>query len=140
MLHIHVGLVRPDAIYRSGTIQPYPIQDGPAAVALATIQSFNVVRASGPLVANAGFGEHRYEMAPEEIAMAANRLASAMAQGYMPEGLIDQKIVYAAKLIMSGQPFVIRSAGRAAVVRAANAPASVANLVQENPASWDIRY
>lgn len=141
--HIHIADVRPDGVYRTGVIQPYPIQEGPDVVAAKTIESFNIVRPGGPYVAQGtGFGQSAsgYEMAPEEIAMAANRLAAAMAQGYMPQGLIDEKLVYAAKLIMSGQPFVVRSAGRAAVVRAADAPSSVAALIQGNPASWGVQY
>lgn len=137
MQHIHIGTIRPDGVYRTGVIQPFPIDAGPAEVAAKTIQSFNIVRSGAPAITG-GFGDA--EMAPEEIAMAANRLAAAMAQGYMPEGVIDEKLVYAAKLIMSGTPFVVRSAGRAAVVRAANAPSSVAAIVQSDPASWGVQY
>lgn len=136
MQHIHIADVRPDGVYRTGVIQPFPIDEGPAQVASKTIQSFNLVRPGGPHVANAGFGSAstRWEMAPEEVAMAANRLAAAMSQGIMPQGLIDQNILHAARLIMAGRSFVIRSAGRAAVVRAANAPNSVDGL------ALDLRY
>ena len=53
----------------------------------------------------------------------------------MPEGVVDNALIAAARMIMDGTPFIIRSAGRAALVRAANAPASVSNLVRQNPAS-----
>lgn len=130
--HIHVDNVRPDVITRSGSIMPFPMQDGPDAVAEATIRSFyQTVMPDAPRPS----GYSGYEPQPEEVAMMANRLATAMGQGLMPEGVVDQKLIAAARMIMSGQPFIIRSAGRAALVRAANAPASISNLVKSNPAS-----
>lgn len=46
---------RPDMVTRTGVIQPFPIQEGPAEVAYATIKSFNVVRPGGPLLAGLGY-------------------------------------------------------------------------------------
>jgi hypothetical protein len=134
--HFHVtGSVRPDAIVRSGTIMPFPMEAGPDAVAAATIQSFyrGIIPDSPKPSGFAGGG--RIDPQPEEVAMMANRLATAMSQGLRTEGVVDQRLIMAARMIMNGQPFVIRSAGRAALVRAAAAPASVANLVRTNPAS-----
>lgn len=133
-MHLHVGLVRPDAITRTGVIQPFPIEQGPADVAAATIESFE--RLTPGMTVSSGFAGHDGDdLLPEEVAMMANRLATAMAQGYVPEGIIDQRLLQAASMIRNGQPFIIRSAGRAALVRAADAPSSVAALVRRNPAS-----
>ena len=140
--HFHVtGSVRPDAIIRSGTIEPFPMAAGPDAVAAATMQSFyRGIIPDSPVPS--GFAGRRFgddgghiDPQPEEVAMMANRLATAMSQGLRPTGVIDQRLIQAAMMIMNGQPFIIRSAGRAALVRAAGAPASVANLIKTNPAS-----
>lgn len=138
--------VRPDRVIATGVIQPFPIRvEGPDANAAAVMQSFNVVRPGAPTptgfadcctdcveppVVPAVKVQGGYEPQPEEVAMAANRLAHAMQQGLRPEGVVDPKLMYAARLIMAGQPFVIKSAGRAAVVRTANSKKSVANLIK----------
>lgn len=139
--HFHVtGSVRPDAIVRSGTIMPFPMSAGPDAVAAATIQSFyRGIIPDSPVpsgFAGRGFADGgSIDPQPEEVAMMANRLATAMSQGLRTEGVVDARLIQAAQMIMNGQPFIIRSAGRAALVRAAAAPASVANLIRTNPAS-----
>lgn len=133
-MHLHVGLVRPDAITRTGVIQPFPIEAGPSDVAAATIESFE--RLTPGMTVSSGFaGADGDDLLPEEVAMMANRLATAMAQGYVPTGVVDHRLLQAASMIRNGQPFIIRSAGRAAMVRAADAPSSVAALVRRNPAS-----
>jgi len=128
-MHLHVGLVRPDAIIRTGVIQPFPIESGPGDVAAATIESFEAMTpgmAKSTGFAGRGFaGRDGNDLLPEEVAMMANRLATAMAQGYHTSGVIDRRLVEAANMIRAGQPFVIRSAGRAAIVRPADAPNSV---------------
>ncbi len=134
--HYHVtGSIRPDAIVRSGVIEPFPMQAGPDAVAAATIQSFyRGIIPDSPVPS--GFADGgSIDPQPEEVAMMANRLATAMSQGLRPTGVIDERLVQAAMMIMNGQPFIVRSAGRAALVRAAGAPASISNLIKTNPAS-----
>lgn len=111
--HIDINTVRPDAIIRSGVIQPFPMETGPYVVADRAASSF----APGGL---SGFGESGYEPLPEEVAMMAKRLATAMGQGLMPVGVVDQNLMKAARLIMAGQEFTITSAGRSAIVRGSN--------------------
>ena len=94
----------------TGVIQPYPLYSNPAAIVQKTIESFvGAVRPMGPVVVS--------EMAPEEIAMAAHRVATAVAQGVAIPRYTDQVVVRAAKMILEGKPFVIKSAGRAAMIR-----------------------
>ena len=115
MKHVHAMDIRPDVIIKTGVIQPYAIrQIPPGAVARQTIRAFeSVARPPGPRV--------RAEMQPEEFAARAKRVAVAMAAGKrVPKGS-DPKLVQAARMIMEGKPFVIKSAGR--VARVAASPA-----------------
>lgn len=132
MLHFHVSDIRPDAIISTGVIQPFPIQrQDPDQVARATVKSFTQeFRPSGP--------QTRPEMQPEEIAKTAERVATAMRAGRrMPAGT-DARLMQAAKYIMEGKPFVIRSAGRAAVIRA-RGPSSWEALYAQSPMHYAMR-
>jgi hypothetical protein len=119
--HVHTDSIRPDVITRSGTIQPFPFRSvGPVAVARAVTPGFvNSVGSPNPSVDSGP--------APEMIARTAEVVASAMARGIRPPPGLDPRILKSAEYIRQGKPFVIRSAGRAAIVRAA-APASLAAL------------
>lgn len=104
--------IRPDVITRSGIIQPYAIREvPPTAVARNSVRAFeNTARSPGPQV--------RSEMGPAEFAATAKRVAVALAAGKrMPRGT-SPKLMQAAKLIMEGKSFVVKSAGRQAVVKA----------------------
>lgn len=115
MKHVHMMDIRPDVIIKTGVIQPFAIREiPPAAVARAAIRAFSAVpRAPGPSV--------RAEMQPEEFAARAKRVAVAMASGKRVGKGADPKLVKAARMIMEGKPFVIKSAGR--VARVAASPA-----------------
>jgi hypothetical protein len=137
MLHIHTATsARPDRVLSTGVWQPYPLGANPIAVAQQTVHSFlRFVRPEGPQVANQMNGA---AMQPEEIAMLAQRVATAAAQGVKFRRSLDSRIVKAANLILAGKSFVIRSAGRAAVVRASS-PGSWIARYNSNPASYAIR-
>ena len=103
--------IRPDVIIKTGVIQPYAIREvPPTAVARQTIRAFETVaRGRGPQV--------RAEMQPEEFTARAKRVAAAMAAGKrMPRGT-DPNLIHAARLIIEGKPFTVRSSGRAARIR-----------------------
>lgn len=120
MKHVHVMDIRPDVITRTGVIQPYPARDiSPMAVARHTVASFeNTARPRGPVVRS-------NEIAPEEFAARAKRVADATAAGArLPKGT-DPKLVQAARYIRQGLPFAIRSAGRTARVAASPAMRAV---------------
>jgi hypothetical protein len=135
MQHIDINTVRPDAIVRSGTIQPFPMEVGPYAVADVAMQSFAPDGLHGAVV-TPGRGQTAaydpYEPQPEEVAMMIKRLAVAMSQGLMPTGVVDPALMQGARLMMAGQEFTIRSAGRVALVRGSNPPPS-------DPASTEAR-
>jgi len=104
--------IRPDVITKTGVIQPYAIREiPPTAVARTAVRAFeNVGRSPGPQV--------RSEMGPAEFAAQAKRVAVALAAGKrMPKGT-SPKLMQAARMIMEGKPFVVKSAGRQAVVKA----------------------
>lgn len=112
MKHVHVMDIRPDVIIKTGVIQPYAIREiPPMAVARASVQAFeNTARSPGPQV--------RPEMQPEEFAARAKRVAVAMAQGKRVGKGADPKLIHAARMIMEGKPFAIKSAGRVARIEA----------------------
>lgn len=115
MLHVHGMNIRPDVITRTGVIQPYSLQEiPPLAVARNAVRAFETVaRSPGPQV--------RTEMQPEEFAARARRIAEAMSAGKrVPRGT-SSKLIHAARLIIDGKPFAVRSAGRVANVQASPA-------------------
>lgn len=128
MLHFHISNVLPAEVYSTGVVRPFPVSVGPAAVASAVTSEWLpaiIGGQRGPAV--------RQEPQPEEVARMANRLADAMAAGMEPPRWIDRQLVKAAKLIMKGRSFTIKSAGRAIQVRAA-APASWKGIRRDDPA------
>jgi hypothetical protein len=133
MLHVHAAgsAARPDRVYATGVWQPYPVNADPATIARKTIQSFvGFVRPEGPSVSA--------EMQPEEVGMAAQRIATAMAAGKRFPRSLDPRLAKAAHLILSGKSFIIRSAGRAAVIRA-KSPGSWLSRMNANPSSYYVR-
>lgn len=116
MKHVHAMSIRPDVIIKTGVIQPYAIREiPPGAVARTTVRAFeSVARPAGPRVSS--------EIQPEAFAARAKTLAVAMAAGKRPGKRTDPKLIEAAKMIMAGKPFAIKSAGR--VARVAAAPAN----------------
>ena len=120
----------------TGVWNPYPVRSYPPEVAVQTVESFTRdVRPSGPELGAAAGG--RIEMQPEEFAMAAQRIAVAAASGKVFPRSLDPRLRQAANLIIAGKPFVIRSAGRAAYVRA-RSPGSWAQRTETHPAGMTI--
>ena len=108
MLHAS-PLPRPDLVISTGRVQPYPLAEGPGNLARGVLaEILGKLRLIGPIVSQ--------EAAPEEIAMAANRLAIAMAAGYQVPKYVAPGLVRAAILITRGEPFQIQSAGRSITV------------------------
>jgi hypothetical protein len=100
----------------TGVWQPYPVRSYPPEIALQTINSFTRdVRPNAPGLAGAPGG--RIEMQPEEVVMAAQRVAVAAASGKRFPRTLDPRLQEAANLILQGKPFVVRSAGRAVQVQ-----------------------
>jgi hypothetical protein len=97
---------------------------GPERVAQATLETFKrmLMPDLQPAI--------RQEPQPEAIARAAKRMADAMAAGMRPPTFTDRRLLRAAQMINQGQPFVIKSAGRSAVVRPAG-PANPAGQPSE---------
>jgi len=117
MLHLHVATsARPDRVMATGVVQPYPVASYPPEVALQTVESFtgDVRQGNGELGSAPG---GRNLMQPEEIAMLAQRVAVAAANGYKFPRSIDPRVVQAANYLLEGKPFVIRAAGRAALIQ-----------------------
>src|SRR5689334_7938865 len=109
--HVHFANIRPDAVYKTSVVAPYPIQSGPLNIARKGIVAFTKwIRPRGI--------EVKSEMTPEEVGIRAKRLADAMSAGIEPPVGTDMRLIEAARFIMEGKPFVIRSAGRAAMVSA----------------------
>lgn len=125
--HAHAAWL-PQVAYTSGSILPYPAMSGPERVAQATLETFKrmLMPDLQPAI--------RQEPQPEAIARAAKRMADAMAAGMRPPSFTDRRLLRAAQMINQGQPFVIKSAGRAAVVRPAGPanPAGVPSAVTVN--------
>lgn len=121
VLHFHISSVLPHEIYSTSAIRPYPAALGPADIAQKTAAEwwklimFPGQNSPGPAV--------HQDLQPEEVAGLANRLADAMASGLEPPRWINRGLLQAAKKIMKGENFVIKSAGRAVEVRA-GAPSS----------------
>jgi hypothetical protein len=115
MLHVHVATsARPDRVLATGVWNPYPVQSYPPEIALQTVAAFTRdVRDPGPELGAPG---GRVEMQPEEVAMAAQRIAVAAASGKRFPRSLDPRLQQAANLILEGKAFVIRSAGRSVVV------------------------
>lgn len=111
---MHVMDIRPDVITRTGVIQPYSIAEiPPIAVARHSVAAFETVaRGPGPQV--------RPEMQPEEFAALAKVVAQAMAAGKRVKGT-SPRLIQAARMMMEGRPFSIKSAGR--IARVAASPA-----------------
>lgn len=100
----------------TGVINPYPVASYPPEVAVQTIESFTRdVRPNNPELGAAPGG--RVSLQPEEFALAAQRIAVAAAAGYKFPRSLDPRLRQAADYLLAGKPFVIRSAGRAALVR-----------------------
>lgn len=130
MLKLDLLEWRPDAVYRTGVIQPYPIrQVGPVGLSRKYIQPFvGSVRPMGPSVVA--------PPTPETVAKAAAAVATAFQQGKSarvklgpakvtvspygptPPGLVG-KVVEAARNIMAGRPQLVRVGPRTAMVRPA---------------------
>ena len=108
--HHHVAFV-PQVAYTAGAILPYPVYAGPPNIAQATLHAFQraLIPALSPSV--------RQEPQPEAIARMAKRYADAMAAGMKPPSYTDHRLMRAARYINQGVPFVIRSAGRSALVQ-----------------------
>ena len=122
--------IRPDVITRTGVIQPYAVREvSPMAAAQFTVQRFeNTARPSGPRA--------NPEMQPEEFAARAKRVAVAVAAGKrMPVGT-DPKLMAAAKLLIEGKPFTIKSAGRSAYVEAS--PSGLGRASRGSSSYWNI--
>jgi hypothetical protein len=132
MLHVHTATsARPDRVIATGVWQPYPLEANPIAVSRQTVHSFlRWIRPENAQVSG--------QMQPEEVAMAAQRVATAAAQGTKFRRSLDPRIAKAANLILRGQSFVIRSAGRAAVIRAGS-PGSWTARYDSNPARYALR-
>jgi len=126
-LHYHVVSSAPHVVTGTGTIRPYPVMAGPPKVAHALLSAFRkaLMPALSPAV--------RQEPQPEEIARMAKRYADAMAAGMRPPAGTDERLLQAAHMINQGQPFMIKSAGRAAVVRS-QGPASITTIRAESSA------
>lgn len=130
MKHVHMMDIRPDVITRTGVIQPYAIREvPPMAVARRSVEAFeSSARPAGPRVSS--------EIQPEEFAARAKRVAVAMAAGKrMPVGS-DPKLMAAAKLLMEGKPFTVKSAGRAAYVEAS--PDGLGRSPFHRRSYWDL--
>ena len=126
-LHYHVVSSAPHVVTGTGTIRPYPVMHGPPKVAHALLDAFKkaLIPALNPAV--------RQEPQPEDIARMAKCYADAMAAGMRPPAGTDEWLLRAAHMINQGQPFIIKSAGRAAVVRS-HGPASIATIRAESSA------
>jgi hypothetical protein len=137
MLHVHVATsARPDRVMATGVINPYPVNAYPPEVAVQTVERFTRdVRPAGPMLGDSRGG--RRELQPEEFAMAAQRIAVAAASGKVFPRSLDPRLRQAANLIIEGKPFVIRSAGRAAYVRASS-PGSWVDRVRAHPAAMTV--
>jgi len=129
MLHFHISSVLPHEITSTSAIRPYPVALGPADIASQTASDWL------PAILSPGGGQQtpaaHQEWQPEEIAAAANRLADAMAAGMEAPAWIDRKLLSAARMIIQGRPFIIKSAGRAIEVRA-DAPSSWIGIRQQS--------
>jgi hypothetical protein len=125
--HAHAAWL-PQVAYAAGAILPYPAMVGPERVAQATLETYKrmLMPDLQPAI--------RQEPQPEAVARAAKRMADAMAAGMRPPSFTDRRLLRAAEMINRGQPFIIRSAGRAAVVRPAGPanPAGVPSQVTVN--------
>jgi hypothetical protein len=122
--------IRPDVITRTGVIQPYSVRDiPPMDVARHSVQAFeSTARPPGPRVSS--------EIQPEEFAARAKRVATALAAGKrMPVGS-DPKLMAAARLLMEGKPFTIKSAGRTAYVEAS--PGELGRSSLRRRSYWDL--
>lgn len=65
------------------------------------------------------------EPQPAEVAMMVNRIATAMAAGKTFRKTVDSRLIRAAQYMIEGKPFVIKSAGRKALIRpSSNGPTS----------------
>lgn len=117
MLHVHVATsARPDRVMATGVVNPYPVSSYPPEVALQTVESFTRdVRPNNATLEGAPGG--RNLMQPEEIAMLAQRVAVASANGYKFPRSLDPRVAEAANYLLAGKSFVIRSAGRAALIQ-----------------------
>jgi hypothetical protein len=110
--HMHVDEIRPDRITSTSVVAPYSVNWGPGNVAQMTARRFiRSVRAIGPALA--GVPVSAVGAQPEEIAMRAQRIATALAEGMRVPPGTDPRVLRAAQLILKGEPFVIKSAGRA---------------------------
>jgi hypothetical protein len=130
-LHYHVISAAPHVITGTGTVRPYPVMEGPPKVAHALLDAFK--RALIPALSPAVMQEPQ----PEEIARMAKRYADAMAAGMRPPAGTDERLLRAAHMINQGQPFVIKSAGRAAVVRS-QGPASITAIRSQSSAAGPV--
>ena len=149
---------RPDRVIKTGVVQPFPLNLRPATTARQTIAEFvnpgvglqaNLVgmgaqqqirpslaakqtiasfvapvRPLGPVVSN--------EPQPEEIAMMAERIAAAMANGKTFRRTVDPRLIKAAQLLIEGKSFVIKSAGRQAIIKAST-------RFRSDPMSYTVR-
>ena len=134
MQHVHVATsVRPDRVISTGVIQPYPVGVRPSLLALQVVRSFAHEGRPEPSPVTPG-------MQPEEIATHARRVAAAMSAGTRLPPNTNRLLMTAAQMILAGRPFVIRSAGRAALVKARISPSSWQALVMRNPAYYGMTH
>ena len=104
---------RPDRVIATSVVAPYPVAEGPVALAQKVLSRFLSAVGGG----NGGLsGSLGADMQPEEIASKAAKLSAAMRQGFKPPRGVDRRLLHAAQMISSGHSFTIRSAGRAAMV------------------------
>lgn len=129
-MHVDIEDIRPDRVTKTGVIQPYPVELGPARIAQAVVRNFTrFIRGEGPQVQS--------EMEPEEVARAAVRIATAKRQGKTFSGVLDPRLMAAADLINAGVPFRITCNGRSVVVRRASlSSSSISALVSRHPAAY----
>jgi hypothetical protein len=113
-MHVHYENVRPDRVYKTSVIAPYPVNAGPARIAQGILRNFTrFIRGEGPQVQS--------QMEPEEVARAAVRIATAKRAGKTFSGVLDPRLMAAADLINAGVPFTITVNGRSIIVRGQSA-------------------
>jgi hypothetical protein len=113
-------------VWATSVIAPdSPRQINPVRLARKIVNKFSRVAGdpslSGPRLLGRGGARVHRGIQPEEFVAMAAKVASGMRQGHPPPRGIDRRLLTAARLIARGKPFEVRSAGRAAVVRAQGA-------------------
>ena len=99
----------------TGVVAPYASQY-PPEVAVDDLHVFLESVRPTQTVELGGAPGGRNLMQPEEIALLAQRVAVAAAAGYKFPRTLDPRVRQAADHMLDGRPFVIRAAGRAALI------------------------